>query len=51
MGRLFYSAAGAVYSRSERFQLRRSPSVVLLEEEEDDGDDEPDPFGVFSRSL
>jgi hypothetical protein len=38
------------YSRSDRFQLIRSPSVVLLLDEEDD---EPEllPFGDFSRSL
>lgn len=40
------------YSRSDFFQLIRSPSVVLLEDEEDDDDPElPDPFGDFSRSL
>jgi hypothetical protein len=38
------------YSRSERFQLMRSPSVVLLEEDEEE--EEPDePLGDRSRSL
>ena len=41
---------GGAYSRSDRFQLMRSPSVVLLDEEEEE--DEPEePFGDFSRSL
>jgi hypothetical protein len=46
------------YSRSDFFQLSRSPSVVLLEDDEEEDDPEPgpewpwpEPFGVFSRSL
>jgi hypothetical protein len=39
------------YSRSERFQLIRSPSVVLLEEDEEE-ELEPEPLlGERSRSL
>jgi hypothetical protein len=39
------------YSRSERFQLIRSPSVVLLDEEEEEDDEPEPPLGDFSRSL
>lgn len=44
------------YSRSDFFQLIKSPSVVLLEDEEEEDDEPelllpPEPFGDFSRSL
>lgn len=49
-GTALSSACDQAYSRSDRFQLMRSPSVVLLLDEEED---EPEllPFGDFSRSL
>jgi hypothetical protein len=39
------------YSRSERFQLIRSPSVVLLEEDEEEELEPEEPLGERSRSL